>query len=300
MAQNKDQLDKLLKFIKRLVDEPGNEEFTDKLCKMLNMSSTPSLPLDNSKVSHIEKYLGLDYRLDSASPIIDYSFINDEYVRERLNSDNREMLRYRFGLRGHKEDFKEVCRYAVLQEELLLNYYFTNCFTSYEHIQSFLCQQIESVYNKKIEKKGSVDNKLLNEKERELNKIKDYSAYEYVPLSTKQKAFANKYGEEKVLEYARRVRNELSHRNTELEEDNIISEKQYLEGLGVRISNSGYIDSSQFNNNAVLSTRVLSDKRYWDFIYKVWKGKKPSDDVISALQQFTEKIKGLFNNYGKV
>lgn len=290
MAQNKEQLEKLLRFIKLLVDEPGNEEFAANLRKMLGINP-PGLNVDNKKIDEIEKYLGLDYRLDSASPIIDYSFVVDEYVRERLNSDNREMLRFRFGLRGHKEDFKEVCRFAVLQEEMLLNYFLTKKFSSFDQIQSYLYKQIESYYNRRLEKNTSAYKKINDEKERELNKINDYSAYEYIPLSTKQKAVSQDFGENRILEYARMVRNELSHRSTEQEIEDVIPDKLYLESLGVKISKSGYIDPLQFTNSASLSAKVLSDKRYWDFKYKIWKSKKNSDEVIAALQSFAGNVK---------
>ena len=70
MAQNKEQLNKLLLFIKRLIEEPGNEEFVNGLRKLLTVPIHGSV--DNAKISDIEKYLGLDYMLDSATPGIDY------------------------------------------------------------------------------------------------------------------------------------------------------------------------------------------------------------------------------------
>ena len=86
MAQNKEQLNKLLLFIKRLIDEPGNEDFVNKLRKMLG--TTPSSGFDtNPLLADIEKYLGLDYQIDSTCPIIDYSFIDDEFIRNQLISD---------------------------------------------------------------------------------------------------------------------------------------------------------------------------------------------------------------------
>ena len=60
MAQNKEQLNKLALFIKRLLCEPGNEEFAYQLRKILEVSAPPSMPIESSKVAEIEKYLGLD------------------------------------------------------------------------------------------------------------------------------------------------------------------------------------------------------------------------------------------------
>ena len=56
MAQNKEQLNKLLEFIKRLIDEPGNEDFTDKLRKMLGVMR-PSTIVANPQLANVEKYL---------------------------------------------------------------------------------------------------------------------------------------------------------------------------------------------------------------------------------------------------
>ena len=141
MAQNKEQLEKLLHFIERLVNEPGNEDFANKLRQMLCVPS-PFVSTDNSKLIEIEKYLGLDYLLDSASSNIDYSFVADDYIREQLISDFREMLRYRYGVRSHKIDFSEYCRYAMLQVEQLINYFYQNKFSSNEEVKCYINQNI--------------------------------------------------------------------------------------------------------------------------------------------------------------
>ena len=290
MAQNKEQLNKLLQFIEKLVNEPGNEDFVVGLRRIIG-SDTSVISDGSSQLANIEKYLGLDFVLDTACPIIDYSFIHDDYVRERLNSDNREMLRYRYGLRSHKIDFKEVCRYAIMQEELLLNYFYLSHFQSFDEMKASIIEQVTSSFDKRIEKRGDPNKKIETEKKKELNKISYYTTFEQIPLSTKQKAFSNLHGEEHILENARRVRNELSHRSAQEESDDIKEDKAYLEELGVEISDTGFVNNIQFENNPDLKSKVFSDKRYWTFTYKIWKTKKPSDEVISALRDFTEKIK---------
>ena len=138
MAQNRDQLDKLLKFIKRLVYEPGNEDFANDLRKMLGVVTPSVSSVSNPQLADIKKYLGLDYQIDSASPIIDYSFIDDNYIKDQLVSDFREMLRYRFGVRSHKIDFSEYCRYAILQTEQLLNYFYHKRFSSIDEARKYI------------------------------------------------------------------------------------------------------------------------------------------------------------------
>ena len=98
MAQDrrKEDLKKLLAFIGNIIRKPENSWFVDELISIL-----PAKKDDEKSLAKIEKYLGLDYNIDKFVPLIDFSFITDEYTRECLNADYREMLRYRLGSRGH-------------------------------------------------------------------------------------------------------------------------------------------------------------------------------------------------------
>ncbi len=148
MKLNKDELDKIVAFIRIVKDLPGHEQFIADLRKVLEIptaaqSISHSDVQTKQKVDKIEKYLALDYTLDSKAPNIDYSFITDIDVRNQLESDYREMLRYRYGLRGHKTDFSEFCRYVQLQAEMVLNYYFNYRFDGIEEIKAHLLQHIK-------------------------------------------------------------------------------------------------------------------------------------------------------------
>lgn len=137
MALDKKELGKVVDFVKKVKELPGNEEFITAL-RMVLRENTATIDSTlvvgpqkvvvpegetNAKIDAIEKYLGLDYQLDNIPVPIDYSFVKDTDIRNQLESDYREMLRYRHGTRGHKVDFFEFCRYVQLQTELLLNYY---------------------------------------------------------------------------------------------------------------------------------------------------------------------------------
>ena len=107
-----------------------NPEFDSALRKRLGINTTRMIPIagNNDKIDQIEKYLGLDYSVDAQNSVIDYSYIKDEKVKNQLISDNREMMRFRYGTRYHEIDFDEFCRFAHLQAEMLLNYYYdTTC-----------------------------------------------------------------------------------------------------------------------------------------------------------------------------
>lgn len=132
MGLDKKSLDKIVQFVRAVKDIPGNEEFIAELREVLEIQaptnvSAATIP-NVDAIEKIEHYLGLDYSLDNTIPRIDYSFVTEDDIRNQLEADYREMLRYRYGLRAHKVDFMEFCRYVQLQAEMVLNYYYDNTF----------------------------------------------------------------------------------------------------------------------------------------------------------------------------
>ena len=72
MAQDrrKEDLKKLLAFLGNIIREPENSWFVDELYSML-----PTKNDDTMSLVKIEKYLGLDYNIDTVVPLIDFSFV---------------------------------------------------------------------------------------------------------------------------------------------------------------------------------------------------------------------------------
>lgn len=146
MKLDKNKLNKIVDFVKAVKDTPGNEEFIAKLREVLDIQAPISVLSESSpkieSIEKIEKYLGLDYSLDGITPKIDYSFVAEADIRNQLEADYREMLRYRYGLRTHKIDFMEFCRYVQLQAEMLLNYYYDHNFNNdkdvIDHLSSII------------------------------------------------------------------------------------------------------------------------------------------------------------------
>ena len=100
-------------------------EFAKGVRKIVNGES--STEVKSQKLDKIDKYLSLDYGIDDVvNP--DYSFISDAQIRDTLNSDYREMLRFRYGTREHSVNFGEFARYANLQMEMLVNYYYSKTY----------------------------------------------------------------------------------------------------------------------------------------------------------------------------
>lgn len=275
MAQNKEQLEKLLHFIEKLVNEPGNEDFANKLRQMLGVSSS-IVTTDNSKLTEIEKYLGLDYLLDSASPIIDYSFVADDYIREQLISDFREMLRYRYGVRSHKIDFSEYCRYAMLQVEQLINYFYQNDFSSDEEVKRYINENVEWV-----------------QQETAVSATK-------LSLAVKLSAFMNGKNKKTLdtLNYVRDVRNEQSHRGIDDGRTNIIDYRKKLISLGLPLNNHGEVNWYKIRDDdgLMMKYRSLDKGDYRKYCFLLWYNRKPFGDVIDAIRDIAVQIKDILKD----
>lgn len=277
MAQNKEQLEKLLKFIKKLIDEPGNEDFVIKLQKMLSVS-LPKSNIDNIKVEEIEKYLGLDFRLDNACPTIDYTFIEDDFAKNQLVSDYREMLRYRFGVRSHKIDFSEFCRYAILQVEQLLNYFYQTYFSSVDEIVDYINKNVSWA---------------------KTNNIESVSALSFaMKLSAFSKGLDKKTRD--TLDYAREVRNEQSHRGKDATDKDINKFRNKLTGLGLPLTREGEVYWNGIKDNKELIARYnnIPKADYWKYRFQLWYKREPFDDVISAIVESSNHVKELLLNKG--
>ena len=267
MAQNKEQLIKLLQFIKRLIDEPGNDDFVKGLRELLDVPTYDSS--SNRKIADIEKYLGLDYKLDSATPDIDYSFIKEDYVREQLVSDYREMLRYRMGVRSHIIDFSEFCRYAMLQVEHLLNYFYMNRFESIEDVIRYINDNAKWTNIEKIDS------------------IKGLS------LAAKLSAFSGKMNKRQieVLDFAREVRNEQSHRSLD-ETKNLEDFKAKLLAMKLPLTKEGevYWNGIKDNNDLLLRFNNLDKSAYWKYRRQIWRRREPFGEVVDAIKDMANTI----------
>ena len=137
MRYDSEHLKKLLDFIERIYNDKDCSEFAAALRGIVCTDSSFSVKVSDGRMDKIEHYLALDYGLDSVVNH-DYDFIADKDVRDTLNADWREMMRLRYGLRGHRIDFDEYARYACLQVEMLLNLYYNSRYPSPEAILTAL------------------------------------------------------------------------------------------------------------------------------------------------------------------
>lgn len=174
-----------------------DSEFDAELRKRLGGLHKTFSDAYKKRVKYIESYLCLDFYVDHMNSVADYSFINEIEIRNQLESDNREMMRYRYGSRQHVIKFDEFCRYAQFQGEMLINYFYTKIERGdIDKIKSHIVH-----YNPQID-----------------SKIKGATSIEAIPFMYKMWSFTNEFGLSAFSEFKYAwtnipfVRNNASHR----------------------------------------------------------------------------------------
>lgn len=251
-------------------------EFNKELRRRLKMESSSSINKEDAKFSNIEKYLGLDYYVDTLSSTIDYSYIGDNPVKLQLESDNREMMRFRYGTRYHTISFKGFCHYAHLQAEMLLNYY-------YHTINNGDLESIKSHIKQYNPSAQGVDNA---------------SSLASIPYSVKLWAFNY---ETKIqcdhLDNIRKVRNELSHRSIAEEKLEISKYQDYLRNLGFLLKPKGWINQSWKNYEKdmehIYDSEIKHSEKYKIYLYRIWYISTPYESIVFSLNTLSQKISSL-------
>lgn len=271
--------EKLKTTIDRIVQlSKQNPEFDLELRKVLNINSTPTSLQSSSdkRIENIENYLGLDYYVDNQPPLIDFSFIQENDVRNQLISDNREMMRFRYGTRYHSICFNEFCRYAHLQAEMLLNYYYDKKNDSIDAVISHI--------------------KKFNPTAKFKDNVKNIGEISYnTKLWAVKTEFNIDYKIYTVLEYLRRIRNESSHRSPENEENSILNYKKILLNMGMPLKSDGDIDFYKLEEGSTemnLYNNVVNNKaEYKEYKYLIWLHIQSFDKVINTLERLKQIIR---------
>lgn len=266
-----DKLKATLEKVVRLTQQ--NAEFGAELRKALGMEPSANFASkDINRIQNIEKYLGLDYYVDTQRSVVDYSFVTHPDVRAQLISDNREMMRYRYGTRYHAIDFNEFCRYAQLQSEMLINYY-------YDQINNSDFQRIVKHIHK-YNSKASFDYS---------------SSLSSIPYSVKLWAFQKEFDSIKfreTWENVRIVRNELSHRSPEVIALNVERYKAYLISLGIAVSKRGFVLwNSLAQQQKDILVNLQKTEEYKKYIFDVWCHHQPYDEIIESLMTISKLVK---------
>lgn len=289
MAQDKEKLKKLLDFIKALAEEEGNEWFVDELKMNFpsvqtaqgNLSNSMEIENLNMRISTIEKYLGLDFSTDTTDSIIDYSRIGGKENRNRLESDNREMLRWRYGTRSHIQDFYEYCRCAHQQAEFLLNYYYENIEPDITSIVRHIKQCLSGDFQ-------------IRDNIQMVSEI-NYATKLFVFYQENKIEFT--YKNKNVLDLTNKTRNELLHRSPSNE--NPQEWKNYFKSMersGLPVSKNTFdFDSSAIRSDEQLSERFYREygyknKEYQNYLLHLFVERKPYGEVVQAIKTLARII----------
>ena len=228
-------------------------EFAKGVRKIVN--GEPSTEVKSQKLDKIEKYLSLDYGIDDVvNP--DYSFIADAQIRDTLNSDYREMLRFRYGTREHSVNFGEFARYANLQMEMLVNYYYTKVY-------------------------GDDPDAILDALRANDPDI-DYLSL-YAKINGLKWEFNWSYYDIKDMLNIIKVRNEESHRSPGSLSLEIANKEKELAAIK---SNKGNLSPSDLKKKTDLDKKIRSMKTF-----KKWLDPLPFDEVNAAIKMLSGKVK---------
>ena len=195
----------------------------------------------------------------------------------QLICDNREMMRFRYGTRYHEIDFDEFCRYALLQAEMLLNYYYdVKNHSDFEAIISHI-----QTYNK-------------------MAKGLDYAkALSSISFNVKLWAFKeeNDMGNPlyTMLDNIRTVRNEQSHRSIMMVDFDIDTYQATLKGYGIPLLSNGFVNwKTLVNNNEakyIFDTKIAKTAQYKQYNFMLWYIPKPFESIANGLSDFSILIK---------
>lgn len=211
-------------------------------------------------------------------PLIDFSFVADEYTRECFNADYREMLRNRFGSRSHKIDFSEYCRFSLIIAERALNIFYSKD-TDIEIIKNRL---------KKFNPSAKIDNAVA---------LKD------IPFSVKLWSFCNEYELKSVkqtLDFVREVRNMKSHGQVSTEDDEtwFQGEYQQFKKRGFPLRSDGTVDWYILKNEKpelwkCYQKKIQNTVAHKKYIQLAWQREQPFDEVNSRLKELVSFINTL-------
>lgn len=257
---------KLMEIIERVKSlSKKYPDFREEMERFFSNRTNTNVDSDN-KISKIVEYLGLDVYVDNMDSIVDYSFIKEKNIRDKLISDNREMIRFRYGTRYHEIKFEEYCRYAQFQVEMLLNYFYYQKFKTIDKIKEHIKKHNDSRFYEAIDGAKTLP---------------------AISFLSKIWAFANEFDQRKIidtLDFISRVRNGQSHRSPEEHESSFFDQyKKKLKDLNIELNDDGYIDFKKLNNNKTakkafcLNIEGSSDFKKYQFY--LWQMKQPYDDV---------------------
>ena len=237
---SKESLEKLLVLIDEICKDEENFWFKGEIEKKYSINDNHI----SKAIIKIEKYLKID-----GLELIDYSGIKNELVRSQLFRDSIEMSKYRLGKINESINFDEFGRYAHMQAEELINYFYNEKFYgNLEFVQEYILKYF-TIYN-------------VNTNITSLNQISYYS---------KLSAFVKGYDLEKgsfksIFEFLSNLRNELSHRNSlDVKNEDIILSEISNKKIDIKNSFIDFTNTSKEDIDLYKKGRFIYLKRKQDY-----------------------------------
>lgn len=241
---SKESLEKLLLLIDEICSQEEYLWFKERLEIKFSGANNFNNPDIVNRLKAIQKYLMID-----GIEVIDYSDIKNDMVRNQLYRDCIEMSKYRLGKINNVVSFDEFCRYAHLQAEEIINYFYTEKFYgNMDYIQEFILKYYP-IYTVKT----SIQS--LNQ----INYLSKFSAF--------VKAYDLEKGPFKsIIEFLNSLRNEMSHRNSlEIHNEDSIMSKVSEKNISVHSSYFDYFKSSKEDIELYKKGRYIYLKRKQDY-----------------------------------
>jgi hypothetical protein len=240
LKYKKESLEKLLLLIYEICNVEDNLWFKQSLENTFSNSANSNTSDVVVKLNSIEKYLSID-----GIEIINYSEIENEVVKNQLIRDCIEMSKFRLGKINNVINFDEYCRYAHMQAEELLNYYYQSKFKNIKEINDFI--RTYGDYNPTSESKNI------------------YTIGYSFKLNAFVKATGLDYKLKYYIDFVSKVRNEISHRNSfQIQDENKILDTIHLKGMNL----NEFFDLktySKLEQNLYYKGKFINEKRKQDF-----------------------------------
>lgn len=216
MGLNKKELDKVIDFVKKVKELPGNEEFIARLREVVKDKEVSKAETTHScsrDIQHIKDILCI-----KADASIDYSFISSEeypHLKRQLVVDNLRMENAILDTRENSEyiRFYNFCTNAFYQIENIVNHYYFVKFPDIQACIDFITNNTgykDAEGNLKRNKDGSVQGRYTPKPEQYPQIISDIAISYKITAFLRSNGFDSK--KERLLDYLREVRNLGAHR----------------------------------------------------------------------------------------
>ena len=232
----------------------------------------------------------LQIRYNFLVNLLDYSFIEEDNVRLKIEQDNQKMEKIAFeNDQREKETFISFCTSAFHQIENLLNYYYWKKFSDIDDLKEFMWQN-----NPLFQKKWKKLKKLSKEERlKELNKFKtvrDFDINTLVFLYEKEFYFDKHESYNKKLTHLREIRNDDSHRCTVLdtEDEEIILDYEEIKKE----------EKAKKENGKLFIPTPNQKKKEMNYLTLKYIEAKNYKNVRKLLREVTNTIKNTLPNIG--